>query len=332
MNIQQKIPQIYKQIKLRLPEYRQQIISAAQKTWLAVKKYARELADLIVRMISIFLRKNVPRAAAEMSFHIIFSIFPLLICVHWFVGLLHLNYDDTIVFLREFLPMDTVNIIVDYLEYIAKYQSNALLYAGIFMLLMPSSAAIRALKNIINSVNNRSRNSQSIWDFFLSFGAAIVFLLVVYACIFVLFTGEKLLLFLVNTLDIGKVILTWRWLRFLVLFVVLSVVLYLLYRFLPYSIHKSHLLFQGKVMPGVLFSSLTLVGVSILFSWFIGLSTRYSLIYGSLASIIIFMLWLYTCCSIVILGSIVNVAVNEKKRMDYFISPKIRAGLKLIKK
>jgi len=316
-----KFSEIYKLIRLRLPEYRKVLVSALKKLWTYIKNIAHEAADFVIRLLNIFLRKKVSRSAAEMSFHIIFSIFPFLICVHWFVGLLHLNYDETILFLREFLPIDTVNIIVDYLEYIAKYQSNALLYAGVFMLIMPSSAAMRSLKNILNSIHNRGRCSQSVWDFLLSFGASFIFLLVVYACIIILFTGERLLRFLVDTIGIGKAILTWSWMRFLVLFVVLAFVLYLLYRFLPYSLHKPHMLFKDQVIPGVLFSSISLVGVSILFSWFIGLSTRYSLIYGSLASIIIFMLWVYTCCNIVMIGSIVNVIVGEKKRHSKHIKP-----------
>ena len=49
-----------------------------------------------------------------------------------------------------------------------------------------------------------------------------------------------------------------------------------------------------------------LVVVSAVFSWFIGLSSRYSLLYGSLASIIILLLWLYLCGTILLLGAIFN--------------------------
>lgn len=311
-----KKPQFYRTISPRLPEFRRQVTAAAKKCGLGIKEFFHRLTLFIVRLITIYLRKKVPRSAAEMSYHIIFSIFPLLICIHWFLGLLHLNYDETIQFLREFLPIDMVNIIVDYLEYIAKYQSNALLYAGLFMLITPFAAALRALKSVINSIYSRGRASQNILDYLLSFGYSLIFLLVIYACIFILFTGEKVLLFFINTLGTGEVILSWRWMRFLVLFIIISLLLYLFYRFLPYSINRKHRLFEGNVFPGVLFASLTLEGVSILFSWFIGLSTRYSLIYGSLASIIIFMLWVYICCNIMIIGSIVNLILDQKDRLN----------------
>ena len=41
-----------------------------------------------------------------------------------------------------------------------------------------------------------------------------------------------------------------------------------------------------------------------LFSWFIGMSSRYSLVYGSLASLIILLVWLYFCGNILLVGAV----------------------------
>lgn len=284
-----------------------------------------EFTRCVSRATKIYLRKKVARSASQVSFNIIFSIFPLLICIHWLLGVLHITFDETLNLLSEFLPPQTVSVIIDYLDYIAQYQSNALLYAGLFMLITPSATALRALKDIINDIYNRGRHGRNIWNFMLSFAVSIIFLLAVYACIIILFTGGRLLNFVVTTLDIGSIVLSWNWMRFLVLFLVLSLMLYLLYRFLPYNLNAGHRVFDGHVWPGVFFSSISLVLISILFSWFINLSTRYSLIYGSLTSIIIFMLWLNLCCNIVIIGSIVNFIFDERKH-------KYLLYLRLIKK
>ena len=48
-------------------------------------------------------------------------------------------------------------------------------------------------------------------------------------------------------------------------------------------------------------AALALVVASGLFSWFIGLSSRYSLVYGSLVSLIILLIWLYFCGQILFL-------------------------------
>jgi membrane protein len=48
------------------------------------------------------------------------------------------------------------------------------------------------------------------------------------------------------------------------------------------------------------------VAASILFSWFISMSTRYSLVYGSLVSIVVMMVWLYLCGNILLAGNILS--------------------------
>ena len=66
---------------------------------------------------------------------------------------------------------------------------------------------------------------------------------------------------------------------------------------------------------GTLVASLAIVAASVLFSWFIGLSSRYALVYGSLASLIILLVWLYLCGNILILGDVFN-CVWYRRRLD----------------
>jgi len=45
------------------------------------------------------------------------------------------------------------------------------------------------------------------------------------------------------------------------------------------------------------------VGCSALFSFFLGLSARYRLVYGSLAGVILLLVWLYLCGNLLLLGA-----------------------------
>lgn len=283
-----------------------------------VKRTSKAFGRTVAKGTLIYFRKRVPRSAAQFSYYIVFSLFPLLICVNWFVGVLHINYDNAMTVLSRFLPQSAVSIITGYLDYIADYQSNAALFLGIFMLMMPASGALRSLQGILSDIYNRGRNTGSLY-FVLSFLFSLLFLVVIYLCIVVLFTGNWLLEFVIARFKIGRFILDWNWLRFLVLFLLISFILYVLYRFGPFTGRKPRKLFEGYVLPGMIFSSLALVVVSILFSYFISLSTRYSLVYGSLASIIILMMWLYVCSNVIIIGGIVNRLADEtyKKRHGF---------------
>ena len=68
----------------------------------------------------------------------------------------------------------------------------------------------------------------------------------------------------------------------------------------------SGLLTTLPVLPGAIFGGLAILAVSILFSTMISASARYTLVYGSLASLIILMLWLHLIGTIILLGGLVN--------------------------
>ena len=100
-----------------------------------------------------------------------------------------------------------------------------------------------------------------------------------------------------------------RWIRLMILFGIALLVLALLYRVTAPWSHQ-----RPPVLKGAFFISILLAAASGLFSVFISLSTRYSTVYGSLASVIILMLWLYLCGNIVNLGNVLNYVWWRRKQ------------------
>jgi len=93
----------------------------------------------------------------------------------------------------------------------------------------------------------------------------------------------------------------WRWLRYLVLFSFLLLLVLTLYRV---AVPPSHLN-RRAALGAALATALALAACSAVFSWFIGLSSRYALVYGSLASLVILLVWLYVCGYVLLLGAVV---------------------------
>ena len=67
---------------------------------------------------------------------------------------------------------------------------------------------------------------------------------------------------------------------------------------------------QHRVLPGAVFSAVAIVCMSILLSWLIGRSTKYSLVYGSLASVVILLFWFQAFGLLLILGVLLNHALE----------------------
>ncbi len=280
--------------------------------------------------IQVYFRKKAARSAAQFSFFIIMTMFPLIICVNWMVSLLYGSYAELLDALSKVVSPSIVSFLSDYLDYISQNSGRAMLYAGLAMMIAPSAAAIRAMQGILCDIRNKGRKG-SVLSFLVSFVLALILLAVIYACVLIMFTGGELLRLIVNRFGMQNSVLGWNWMRFLVLFVLLFVMQYITYRFAPFDVKQPKDIFSGKVYPGVIFSSVTMVAVSIVFSWFINLSTNYSLVYGSLAALVILMMWLYTSSNVVILGGIVNRMVNEYNRYRNKITPSRKVGAAFIR-
>jgi len=96
----------------------------------------------------------------------------------------------------------------------------------------------------------------------------------------------------------------WRWVRFAIMFIAMFLVIYALYYA---ACPKSHNYIRK--MPGAFLAAAVMVGFSAVYSRLIAASTRYAIVYGSLASIIILLVWMYTCTILVIMGNVVNISV-----------------------
>ena len=100
----------------------------------------------------------------------------------------------------------------------------------------------------------------------------------------------------------------WQWVKYLLLLGVVFSVILLLYRFTAPLARP-----RPPVVVGALMASVALAGASAVFAVMVSGSTRYSLVYGSLASVIILLVWLYLCGNILILGSVVNYVIYRRK-------------------
>ena len=267
-------------------------------------RFVREIVEL-------YFSAHVSRSAAELAYFLILSFFPILICVNAFVGALDLDISMVLGVVEGFLPGDVAAILADYVGYITENQSKGMLLAGVFVTLVSASAAVRALMKIMDDIYGRT-NYPGFWSIVVSVAFSILLLITVYLSIVVVLTGNWFLHLLERFLPISAVIWDWQWLRFVVLFALVLLFILLLYR-VSAPIGKP----RPPVLTGAVLASITLAGASILFSWFIGMSSRYSTVYGSLASVIILLVWLYLCGNILILGNVFNCVWYRRKKKKY---------------
>ena len=267
---------------------------------------------LFVRdMVQAYGRLGVSRAAASLAYFLILTLFPLLVCVNFFIGLLELDPEAVFSALDPLLPRESLSIILDYLTYVSgipQSQSTPLLLASLFTILLSASAGLRTLLKTMDELY-QVRHVSSLRRVVVSVALSILFLLTIYLSIVVIFTGDwffqlleaRLPSPLAELIPLRLLSQLWGWLRYLLLFFCVLLLVLAVYRMgTPPPLRR-----EKKVLRlTALLSAGALVACSVLFSWFIGMSSRYSLVYGSLASLIILLVWLYFCGNILLVGAV----------------------------
>lgn len=265
------------------------------------------IKSFFVDFMNLYTRKNVPRGAAALAYYLTMTIFPVLICLYTMLGTRYNEALQALNVVQNIMATETYQAIQEFLNYVAANSSEAMLIAALVVLVTSASASFRSFETTVGELQGETRYL-GVFGLFFSFFFSILFLAVMYFAILIAMTGSwffSLLQGWFPTLDID-----WSWtrVRFVVLFGVIFLQIGFLYRFaVP----------RGKpypVIPGALIATAALVAVCMVFSAFIAVSARYPLVYGSLASVILLMFWLYLCSLTILMGAAVNIVLRDRAR------------------
>jgi membrane protein len=199
--------------------------------------------------------------------------------------------------LQPILPDAAVSLVASYLRYVSLHQSPGFFVAGLAGCWFSAAAAFRTITRVI--IDMYEDVSQSMLrGMVTSILFPVALLLTVDLSIIVVVTGQRTLQslsqrfpFLVSTLNL------WSWIKYVLLFFIFFLfVLAVLNMAAPFGTPRLPVLVSSMV------SSLALVVSSAVFSWFISLSSRYSLVYGSLVSMVVLLIWLYLCGQLLFLS------------------------------
>lgn len=265
----------------------------------------RKLPSILHGIISIYIKKRVARSAAALSYYLTLSVFPFLICLNSMIASLHVTASEIFSLGSGAIPGETMRTINDYLIYISSNNSGVLLFTGLTVMFTSSSAAFRTLIGIMADLQGKPR-FRGLVRLLVSFFMSFIFLAAIYVSCVLIVSGEWLVKIVRVKLGIEVFTENWQWIRFLILFLLLYIIIYAIYETTAPR-EKRHI----PRSSGAIIASSLLVVVSIVFSYLIDMSSKFTLVYGSLASIIVLMIWFYTCSVILIMGNALNIVMHR---------------------
>lgn len=269
------------------------------------------MLDKIVRFVKNFIRiytdTQVTIASAALSYYFTMTFFPLIICLYTMLGN---SYDQAmriVQFLKSFASEEAIDLISDFLVYVASNNSPAMMVAGLAVLVTSASAASRSIQTTIGRMQGGVKFKAFMY-FAFSILFSLVFLAAIYFAMLVMLTGRQFITTVNKLLPFIDISHSWNWMRFLVMGGIFFVLVWGVYETAKRNCD------EYSTFPGTVVTTVALVAESLLFSVFIGRSAKYPLVYGSLASLILMMLWLYSCCLIIYVGAAVNIALRDTRQ------------------
>lgn len=240
--------------------------------------------------------------AAQSAYFVILSFFPFVMFLLTLLNFLPIDANTLIEALVGIFPESSAVIITPIVNEILSKSSGTLMSITILVLLWTAGKGLMALTNGLNAVHEIRETRNYIILRIISTIYTLLLAVMIILVLIVLVFGNQLYMWIVRKLPfLGNVAAFVISIRTFASLMILTTVFLLFYKVLPAV--KVKLWHQ---LPGALFSAVGWLLFSYAFSIYIDYSQNISYMYGSLAGIILLMLWLYFCMNIIFIGAELN--------------------------
>ena len=276
------------------------------KAWLARSRFAQNRPVILVwRVVQEMGADDATHLAAGVAYYAIFSLFPLLLGLLFILGLVVTSegvQQDFVGFVTDNLP-GSEQFVEETLDGVIRYR-GVLAVGALIGLLWSASAVFGAISRAVN----RAWDVHQDRPFYIAKPRQIGMALVV-GVLFFISTSATSAINLLAGLNLGipgqqmfleLAFRAFSWLTILSIFL-------LIYRFIPNC--KTY---WRYIWPGALAASVLLEISKLLFLWYLNNFASYSQ-FGTMASVMILLLWIYVSSLIVILGAEIS---SEYGRMQ----------------
>jgi membrane protein len=276
----------------------------AKRSWLFLIRLQREMGyDDAMGM------------AAQIAFYAMLGLFPFMIFVLSVISMFPVDLDLQAYLLESLndqMPSEAANYVTNIVMDLLPQQNQGLLSFGLLASLWGASMAIGALITTINRAYNirprRNIAQQKVLSIVLTLGLSAMWLLAVT----IILVGPELTQKLFQLMHIASETNTfWTSVRLPMAFLLNLGALSILYYVAPEAKQRFR-----WILPGAVTSTILWFGASQVFRYFLQNFGQYNKTYGSLATVVILMIWLWIWGLLFLLGAEINALMKRKEEDD----------------
>ena len=249
--------------------------------------------------------------AAQLSYYALLALFPALIFLTALMGLFSVQsfMPELMNYLRNVLPADALSMVQRFLTQVSEGSGANILSLGALGALWASSSGVTAIMDALNVVFGVKEDRRPFWRVRLT---AIVLTtglagFVIMSLALVLY-GPTIGRWIADLMGFD-VVFTWIWnvLQWPIIATLMLIVVAAIYHICPDRRHKR----WRWVTPGSVFAVLTWLLVSLGFKAYVDNFGDYNKVYGSIAGVIVLMLWFYWSGMVLLLGGEINAEIEK---------------------
>lgn len=267
------------------------------------------LGQTAAQMIRRYYLHDVARDSAALTYYLLFAIFPLLIFVSTLLGILELDVDSIVTGLRQIVPGDVAEVVRGYLEYVSGNASRQLMWFSLVFSIWFPMRATGCLLHSLRKAFGKGQPKNILLDQLKIFLFAIWLMVSIGLTLLMITVGRRALYFVSGIITVPDGFINlWSKLRFVAVALLMFVLVTVLY-----MLALGRRCPLREVAPGVAVSLAAWMLLSLAFSYYVENLAHYTQLYGSIATIVVVLLWLYMSGTVLILGGELNAVVLHRR-------------------
>lgn len=275
-------------------------------------KWRSAMITSTIRIVRLFIKKinedHIAAFSAQAAFFIIISFFPFLMFLFSIIKFFPFEESQVMRAFTQIFPKSLNSLVISIIYEVNRKTSSTIISVTAITALWSAGKGFLSIMKGLNAVYEIKETRRYFYLRFTSAFYTLIFAVMIIASMVLFVFGNSLYLWIEHRIPSfrGMALLIIS-LRTIVGLITLSLFFMAIYMFIPNR--KTTIMNE---LPGTLICAAGWMGFSYAFSFYIDHYSNYASMYGSLTTIVMFMLWLYFCMYILFIGAEINQSFKNK--------------------
>lgn len=269
----------------------------------------KEKYKKIERILTNMKEDHVSEYSAQCAYYTILSFIPFVILLITLIQYTNVDQETLFNIISKIIPSSMNEIVLGIVKEVYSKSIGTISVSIIFTLWSAGKGLFALIKGLHSVYDVKDKKSNTlIYLKLMSIAQTIIFILLITVGLVLLVFGNSLISILQNKFGALENFTVVSGIITEIGFIFTTFIIFLfLYKFMP----KHKVSFKSQV-PGAVFGAIVFNIISFVFSKYLDIFKGFSITYGSLTTLILVMIWTYSCFYIVFLGAELNKEITKK--------------------